>query len=183
MARKIRYIIRCLCCETVINEDKLQKSIGRNPNMWTGRKVFFATFFDSSNQHMLWACDDCLDSDKAIQSNFDKQTYCDFFPHLAYYDKKIVCETCTSDFIFSKEEQQYWYETLQFWVQGRCVDCKKCRKEKRVKNMLTAELGNLLKDKSKMSLADFDRVIEIYHFLGKTEKMNLYIALKRKSKL
>jgi len=182
MARKLKYIIKCPCCETVINEDKLQKSIGRNPNMWTGRWTSWATFFDSDNEHLLWACDDCIESGKAIQSDFTKQKYCDYFPHLAYYDKIINCETCQQDFLFSKEEQQYWFENLQFWVQTKCINCKNCRKEKRDKATLNTELSNILKDKSKMSATDFDRVIEIYNLMGKAEKAKEYFTLKRKSK-
>lgn len=182
MARTLKYIARCPCCKTVINQDKLQKSIGRNPNMWTGEKIFWATFFHHDKEYLLWACDDCIDTGKAIQSNFEKQTYCDFVPHLAYYDKKITCKTCKEDFIFTKEEQQYWYEKLQFWVQGECVNCKKCRKKKRDISVIDTELSNILKDKSKMSAADFDRVIEIYTLIGKTEKAKEYSTLKKKLK-
>lgn len=45
---------------------------------------------------------------------------------------------------------------------------------------LKTELGNLLKDKSRMSLADFDRVIEIYNFMENVEKVKEYTTLKKR---
>lgn len=74
-----------------------------------------------------WACDSCLDSGLALKADCKKQQYLDWPPYLAYVDETKICKGCSSEFTFTKEEQLYWYEELEFWVQSRAVKCKECR--------------------------------------------------------
>jgi hypothetical protein len=46
-----------------------------------------------------------------------------------YFDAKRVCRTCRRPFLFFAEEQQYWYEELQFPLEADCVECVVCRKD------------------------------------------------------
>ena len=61
-----------------------------------------------------WACDDCIHSGIAINGDPGAQLYCDFDPYLAYFDILKGCEKCHEDYVFRKEEQKFWYETLKF---------------------------------------------------------------------
>lgn len=181
MANKPKYIARCPCCKTVVDERELQQVFNRKrngirPSIFLEYEYHFWESYENGFKN--WVCDDCIIKGKAIKSDISKQLFVDYLPHFAYYDKTKNCETCGDEFIFTKTEQQYWYETLQFWVQAKCVNCKKCYQLRKLKT----ELSKLLEDKSKMSLADFDRVIEIYHLLGKVEKSKEYLALKSKLK-
>jgi hypothetical protein len=180
MAQTLKYIARCPCCKTVISERELQETLGRKINYGSHKyKLSWEHLFGSEYRQTSWACDDCLMKGKAIIGNVDKQLYLDYFPHFAYYDKEITCRTCNDKFVYTKEQQQFWYETLpDNWVQVEAVNCKKCRNLRK----LNTELSNILKDKSKMSAADFNRVIEIYTLIGKTEKAKEYSALKKKLK-
>lgn len=61
----------------------------------------------------------------------DQQQYVDHPPFFAYFDLEKKCETCGQDYVFSGKEQQYWYETLKFWVQSKPIACADCRRKKR----------------------------------------------------
>ena len=172
MTKKLKYIEECPCCKMVVDERELQQTIGRTIkglrcNWKISEKYILRELEDFQN----WACDDCLIKGKAIKSN-NPQNFGYSKPYFAYYDKTIVCESCKDEFIFSKEEQQYWFETLQFRVDAKCLNCKSCRKTIRKARKLNTELSNILKDKSKMSETDFDRVIEIYNLMDKAEKVS-----------
>lgn len=177
MASKIKYIATCPCCKTVIDERELQRTLGRKLKYGsTIYKLTWEKLFEPDSRVTSWACDDCLMKGKAIKGDINQQLYIDYLPHFAYYDKEITCQTCADEFVYTKEQQHFWYETLQNWVQSEAINCKKCRDLRK----LNTELSDILKDKSKMSLADFDRVIEIYNFMGKTEKSKNFQTLKQK---
>ncbi|WP_146406829.1 zinc-ribbon domain containing protein [Allorhodopirellula heiligendammensis] len=57
-------------------------------------------------------------------------------PVTHYVDLKRRCRDCSRPFIFFAEEQQYWCETLHFYVGADCVRCTECRKEQRRVNGL-----------------------------------------------
>lgn len=78
-----------------------------------------------------WACDECLDAHRAIKGQPAKQLFCDFAPHFAYFDKVRNCRDCGVEFLFSKAEQQRWYEQLRFWAQAEKVRCKSCQQLKK----------------------------------------------------
>ena len=48
-----------------------------------------------------------------------------------YVDEERVCRTCGEEFVFRATEQQYWYETLQFWQDSVAIRCVTCRREVR----------------------------------------------------
>jgi len=52
-------------------------------------------------------------------------------PVTHYYDVERICRCCKRPFIFFAEEQQYWYETLQFPLEADCVRCPDCRSSER----------------------------------------------------
>ena len=45
-----------------------------------------------------------------------------------YVDILKKCQTCERHFIFFAMEQQFWYETLKFYIDADCNDCCECRK-------------------------------------------------------
>ncbi len=179
MKKKQKHIARCPCCKIVVDEQKLQRTIGRKINYGSLEyKLSWNDLLDRETTQRSWVCDDCLDSRKAIIGDVRKQLYLDYLPHFAYFDQDKTCQNCGDNYTFTKEEQQHWYEILQFWVQAESVNCKKCYQLRK----LNTELSNILKDKSKMSLTDYNRVIEIYTLMAKMEKVKEFEALKRKLK-
>lgn len=131
--------------------------------------------------HFEWACDHCLETGRAIEGKVAEQTFCDNPPYLAYLDKKKNCETCSKNYIFSKEEQKFWYEELKFWVQSTPKNCQACRKEIRNKKNLNTKLSKLIKH---ADLKDANQLIEIsqlYFEMGKVEKGKKYATLAKKA--
>lgn len=65
-----------------------------------------------------------------IPANIEKQAY-SIFPRALYVDIVERCEVCHRFFIFFAQEQQYWFETLGFWIDAHCTRCYDCRKKDR----------------------------------------------------
>lgn len=63
-----------------------------------------------------------------IPANTDKQEY-SIFPRSLYVDIVEHCEVCHRPFIFFAKEQQYWFETLGFWIDAHCTRCCDCRRK------------------------------------------------------
>lgn len=127
-----------------------------------------------NHKRPIWACDECLQLGKALIADFSKQLYLDYDPYLAYVDRSKICKTCGDLFVFTKAEQKFWYEDLQFWVQVQPNNCQSCRKEIRHKKKLNTELSFLLEDKDNWILAELERIVEIYIELEKFEKAKFY---------
>lgn len=74
----------------------------------------------------------------AIAANIDKQNY-SIFPRSLYVDIEKQCRQCGRWFIFYAREQQYWYESLGFYVDADCVKCPDCRRqEQEIKTLMHA---------------------------------------------
>jgi hypothetical protein len=97
----------------------IEEGTGRDPH--SDRKVIH------------WACNDCINSGKALLADSREQTFCDCYPYLAYFDEQRECQECGNQYTFDKGEQQYWYEKLKFWVQSRPKLCKECYKKRHPK--------------------------------------------------
>ncbi|MGK0365627.1 MAG: hypothetical protein ACI85O_002693 [Saprospiraceae bacterium] len=122
-----------------------------------------------------WACDSCLSLKKAIKANPTKQTYCDFKPILAYYDQTYNCDSCKSDFVFSKQEQKFWYEERSFWVQSKPKHCKECRKKKRKEKEYHKRISQLKKKGENLKVEEIAELAEIYDHFGNEAKRNMYL--------
>ncbi len=66
--------------------------------------------------------------ENVLIANPEKQNY-SIFPRKYYVDAKRLCTTCNRPFIFFAKEQQYWYESLRFYVDADCIRCPSCRYE------------------------------------------------------
>jgi hypothetical protein len=130
--------------------------------------------------HFEWACDNCIEINRAIEGQIEEQTFCDNPPFLAYVDKDKKCQTCGSDFIFSKEEQKYWYEELKFWVQSTPKNCTMCRKIIRDESRLKTKLSNLIKTLDEQSSEQLIEVSQLYFEIGRIEKGKHYATLANK---
>jgi hypothetical protein len=184
--------IQCLCCKERKEKQKLKGVHSLFP---------FDGFMSSNEQGYLdsfmmiiskypdlyqWACDDCINDQKAILANPKKQNYTfkhpmdTWSPFLAYFDQKFKCKICKNKTVFSKEEQQHWYEELSFVVFSKPTACKQCRKELRLAKNLNTELSKLLENGTPKEKKDLLRLAEIYEGMGKIEKMKKYLNAANK---
>jgi Probable zinc-ribbon domain len=143
-------------------------------------------FYTSSS--IRWACDKCLTDGISIAAKVEEQTYCIWQPYMAYVDQKIICKTCNTNFIFSKEEQLFWYEKLKFWVESYAINCKKCRKVKRDRKNLISQaqkdIAKFLPDFDKWNIEHLERVIHLYELTESKRVVQQYkIQLEKLKKI
>lgn len=174
--------LRCTCCKNEVysSDIKEMKSIPISAKQTGFDKVdleFLSNYTHSSlhrDDHQ-WACDTCIEQKKAVKANPDKQTYCDHLPILAYYDQKYNCKSCEVEFIFSKEEQKFWYEELNFWVQSKPKHCKECRKLKRKEKEYHKRINELKEKETSLNAKELSELAVIYEYFGNEVKRNMYL--------
>lgn len=169
---------RCPCCKVAKKNHDLTYTLNKVESLFNDKTLWnefffggnistaFRIFFGSQN----WACDACIDKKEALLANPKEQMYCDYLPFLSYFDKKHNCITCSIEFVFSKEEQLYWYEELNFWVQSEAVNCKECRAKKRArKDRIKRAQGQLQTLLPKLDKANINQLTEIIEYYKLTE--------------
>src|ERR1043166_2407644 len=71
-----------------------------------------------------------MDYETAQRADFEKQNYT-VCPRFWYIDAAFLCEDCGQQFVFTAEEQRFWYEERGFYVDStpnRCVSCRKANR-------------------------------------------------------
>lgn len=181
-SKKTNSTIYCPCCNKSIYKAEIQEISTIFPfegmliSDKTNRTKSFVEIIQRYPSFYQWACDNCMAQKKAILGNPHQQNYQLGNPYLAYFDKTFTCQSCKEDFVFSKEDQQYWYEKLQFLVYSKPNHCKECRKEIREAKNLNTELSNLLKNGKPDEEDSLLRIAAIYKEMGKSEKMKVHLA-------
>lgn len=64
--------------------------------------------------------------ESAIPADTTKQNF-SVFPRGYYVDMLKRCRDCGRPFLFFAREQQFWYESLGFYIDADCADCPECR--------------------------------------------------------
>lgn len=98
-------------------------------------------------------------------------------PFFAYYDRQFTCATCSHEFVFRKEEQQYWYEELQFITWSYAKDCPTCRKNKRAPNLRSQRIQTLVEAIDPTDFQQIEALIGLYLELHNFDKANFYLGL------
>jgi hypothetical protein len=172
--KKLKRLV-CPVCITAPSKKKLSKL-----EKWNSQLVHLRILAAAHNLYADWACDNCFKEKLAIEGNPLIQNYGIGLPFLAYYDKEKKCNTCGEHFIFRKEEQQFWYEELQFIIWSEPKNCSKCRKEKRAPYEINTEISNLVRDINTNNLGQLEKVIELYLQINKVEKAKYYFSFVKK---
>lgn len=117
----------CPCCGQVVTKEQASRTLA--VQIIAGNYLHRVSEQDLLPKYYQWACDSCLESGRAILGDTEQQKWDHQGPYLAYYDIKKKCKACKKEFVFARDEQKYWYETLKFWVQSECNNCPDCRRE------------------------------------------------------
>lgn len=183
MKRKAKYIIQeqaqlvCPVCKEVVRPALTQlKRIAD----WLDTKWFFRGgehFMQevTSGKFRGWACIRCEHAKRAVFPDYSKQNYGLGGPILFYITKEMNCESCKKDFIFTAEDQRFWYEDLYFNYSSYPKNCLSCRKDTRKKKALHQQLAELLHDDPKTA-ERMRAIASVYEQLGIEEKAKLYRA-------
>lgn len=93
----------------------------------------FDSFGDSDPRkmpgHLFWGVRH-LDYSTAVRADISKQNF-SVCPRHWYIDAAFNCSRCGESFVFTADEQKFWYEELKFWIDSIPRECAKCRKELR----------------------------------------------------
>lgn len=193
MAKK-KPTFSCSCCKQRVDTTRMKTVFSQLPfDGFFGKAT--QTYAESFQEIIArypsfyqWACDTCIRDNKAIKARPEKQFHTFTYPwdaaspYLAYFDINFTCNTCKKDFTFSKEEQKFWYEDLQFVVYSKPVNCKSCRASIREGKNLNTELSQLLQEGQPHDIEQLERIAEIYQQMGKVEKMKAYLKAAQKLK-
>jgi len=87
--------------------------------------------------HLFWE-NRGLDYDSAVKADISRQNFT-VCPRHWYIDATFVCSRCGHNFLFSAEEQRFWYEELRFFVDSQPRQCQECRSELRQLKALRQE--------------------------------------------
>lgn len=187
MKRNKKKYPKCPCCNQAKHKTEIKIAISEMEKIdelqYKHHKELkintYASFIDSDFE---WACDECLESKKAIKGNPGLQNYC-WNPNYAHYDSQLMCRNCNTEFTFSKEEKKYWLEGLKFWIDSTPVNCVNCRKEIRKLKAENKTLSEILKkEESEISVSELEKVVEIYTKWEKDNRTKYYQSILRKRK-
>lgn len=188
MSKKKKKPLACPCCRKRVGEKGIKKVLALFPYEGavtvSGTTAIESFVLTTNTFNAEWACDACLESGKALIGQPKKQTYFrESTPYLAYRDRHFTCNQCEEDFLFSKEEQQHWYEKLQFVIYARPKQCLSCRKEIRRGKQLNTELSKLLEKGTPNDVEQLSRIAEIYEQMEKPDKVKFYLnAVKKQTR-
>lgn len=171
---------KCPCCATVQQEEQMK------------RLMSFVTSYPYPNdlitaakeRRLQWACDACIERGKAIRADIKKHVPAGYsaLPVLAYVDKEKVCATCEEAFVFTKEEQQFWYEEIQLTVYADAKNCAPCRKQRRKERSINTRRSEIKKNLDLNNFEQLEELIGTYIASGHTTKAKQYLAHARKIK-
>jgi len=188
MAKSKKHPTTCPCCNTQRTRKEVRTAAKQVETLDRTLYSYYsdlniAPYNNLAFEDLRWACDNCLESGKAVTANPEAQVY-SYQPHFAYWSTEHSCRNCDCNFLFQVTEQRYWYESLKFNLNSVPVNCPECRKTVRHHKILNQELSDLLRSGEKvLKKEQLIRIVEIYELWGKQEKAKYFSGiLKRKNK-
>ncbi len=79
-----------------------------------------------------------LDYSTAVKADISKQNF-SVCPRHWYINAAFRCGRCKKTFVFTVDEQRFWYEELGFWIDAQPRECENCRRELRELKTLRQE--------------------------------------------
>ncbi len=108
-----------------------------------------------------------IDYASAIRADISKQNY-SVCPRHWYVDATFCCPRCGDNFIFTRDEQRFWYEELGFWIDSSAKHCVACRSELRKLKLLRQQYDREI-EQAVARDADLDkkrRLLDVIETLG-----------------
>jgi hypothetical protein len=114
----------------VLDAPCLIRGVGRNP---ADMGVFGNTDPKKMPLHLFHGVVS-IDYGTAVRAQVAKQDYT-VCPRHWYIDATFKCIDCGNDFLFSTDEQRFWYEQRRFFVDSIPTRCPACRKKERARKL------------------------------------------------
>lgn len=173
--------VQCPCCQKDRNLDatpllRLAQEIiqqGHAPWHWKGETQVVVEL--AKRKELQWACNACLKQKRATPAIPSQQNFANSSPFFAYFDQQKTCQVCGKKFIFSAQEQHFWYEELKFLVVSHPTACPTCRRENREKKKSNMALQEALENLDAQDPESLLAVAELFQRVGNEEKALLYL--------
>ena len=131
-----------------------------------------------------------MDYNTAKRADISKQHYT-VCPRHWYVDATFICCECGKEFVFTADEQCFWYEDRKFFIQSlpkRCVKCRKADRtrlelKKRYDSLIAATLRKCPPEAKKEVIEIINELEFAEGKLSSTMKENRSILNKQLSKL
>ncbi len=156
------------------------------PRVWTSQK-YGAVPLVQHPESGGWTCDPSWQPKLprgAVRGDPSKQPWYWGTPEYYYTDIHRTCVQCGQDFVFSGEEQKFWYETLQFIPDSTAIRCQRCRRAKRTEKAIRARLANAsaaVDDRDARSLLEYAAALVEFIEVTSTGSAAKAIAAARKA--
>ena len=137
-------------------------------------QIHLKSFTEKLNHLEQWACNNCIAKKEknALRAELGVEKCGMRGPILVYLDLEYLCKDCGVKFVFSSQEQQYWYEELKFFNESKPIRCSECRRKNRQNHRLAELLALENKD-----LKILREIHQIYLEKGSFEKANRYAKM------
>lgn len=104
-----------------------------------------------------------LAHDRAVRADIAKQNY-SVCPRHWYVDATICCVGCGNDYVFTIDEQRFWYEELAFYVDSFPTRCNHCRRTDRqmrdLRNTYDRDIADALESRDSTAKRELVAVID-----------------------
>jgi hypothetical protein len=172
-------LLRCSCCgqERKVSQAKILLSLEKLYNE-TRRDRYGESPSEGWTLHvitmrkdkLIWACDLCIATGKAIRAEPSKQITGLDHPFFAYFDRSLPCTDCGKDFVFSAQEQHYWYDVLQFYIDSYPKQCAACRRKRRIYKRHFHDLQRAIEALDPTNFEQLAQVAEGFLKIGSPQK-------------
>lgn len=106
-----------------------------------------------------WVCPTCLAKGLAIAGDpFVQNVVGSLGPFWAYWDVEDIC-SCGQHWVFSAQEQKFWYETARLPLQAVPVGCETCRTERRKKKQAQSQTMDMLPKVASLSAEELESLL------------------------
>ena len=131
-----------------------------------------------------------LDYSTAQRADISRQNY-SVCPRHWYVDATFACRDCAEEFVFSANEQRFWYEDRYFWIDSlptRCISCRKGQRtllnlRKRYDALISTALGACPAKTKKEIVAIVDELEAAEDEIPEKMKQNRTVLYAQLSKL
>jgi hypothetical protein len=172
----------CPCCGNWRNESEYQQLLAFDKKHRYDHMISFLA--SVKNGYSDWVCDICIESKKALLGKDQLQNWTGFaYPYFIYRDQEKQCHQCHQSFIFTAQEQRFWYEELQFIVWSTPQQCPACRKAIRRAKLPHRQLTELVPNLNEEDFNELEQVINLYLQIQNVEKAKYYLSKARKLSL
>lgn len=127
-------------------------------------------------------CRECVRQGRALPADPEEQDFPVMEgPYRAWFDQRRLCGYCGQEFVFTAQDQRFWYEERRIPLHVVPVGCPTCRRRVRQQKRANRLLAERLRQLDRDSVAGLQEVAELEVQVGSVSRALEFLrrALKR----